>query len=170
MFYIYAQNDDTFYSPDESTFTVSKANGSKPGQILSGHVKSSDTVYYGGVVYCRCSTVLKNIKMWIQFSEDQKTIVSATVFFLAKESNLDSLNCQVFQPTNHYYQLHKPYVIEAGGISKMELRGNSGNRPQCNLDFNGKISGNHVSGKLHLRRTDQQPPLAYQINIPIELK
>jgi len=159
----YAQNEDTLAAPSEII-------NPKAGKILTGYVKTTSPVLYGGGIYCEYTTVLHDIRIWLRFSKDGYSITSATVVFLAKETPGSTCTYEGFKPTNHYYHLRKPVPVQNGKtISEMELAGNEGNRPACVLLFSGEISRTGVFGKIHLHRTDQKAPLDYSIDIPVEL-
>lgn len=140
--------------------------GPPPGPVPTarrwhGTLDTAAPVTFGGTAgYCSYRITMKNLVVDLA-SDDSGHIVLGSVSADAVEETL-SPNCNEPTPKN----THRYALVTATG-SHLELTGAASNRPEASLTIDANFDSPSPLLSLHFHRTDQGPPLDWQISVQV---
>lgn len=144
------------------------ADAGTPGasKTYRGTLDMSQTVPFGGVVYCAYSITLRQIDVQITMRPSGE-VTGAAVQALNVEATVGTCPYPPSPPSIANYTLGTAKMIPNG--SMLTLTGDPANSPMVALDITTTTSGTKQEAMLSFLRTDQTGELAWNVVVTVPL-
>jgi hypothetical protein len=165
-------DDDSAQPVDAGTQTikpVSTIDGGN-GATATTYVGTLDTTpetQFGGSPYCFYQVALKNIDIEVT-ALPSGSIIGASVRLTAVEASIKPCAQEGAPPSDHVYSYTTDTELP-DGRDQLAFSSAPANHPQAKLIINLKKTGNSYVAEATWHRTDEPPPLDWQITTTIAL-